>query len=124
MMMTPTTTSSSKHNRDNTQLITTELELAKNAKTILRAATKRNGRCSSTYNLECKQDEYESRNEELTSQIAELNEISYRSQRKETKNTVTTQAEISKCKAPRINKKLETEIKIERSDTKRRQHIL
>ena len=31
----------SKHNRDNTQLRTTELELAKNATTILRAATKR-----------------------------------------------------------------------------------
>ena len=69
------------HDRDKTHLKTTELELAKNAGTILRAAAKRKGGCSSTYNLESKLDEYESRNEELTSQIAKLNEISSRSQR-------------------------------------------
>ena len=37
---------SSKHNRENTHPRTTELELAKNATTILRAASKRKGRCS------------------------------------------------------------------------------
>ena len=40
---------------------------------------------------------------------------------KEDKNTVTTQAELSKYKVPKINRNLNTEIQIERSDTKRRQ---
>ena len=38
-------------------------------------------RCSSTYNLERKLDECQSREEDLTSQIAELKEVSSRSQR-------------------------------------------
>ena len=42
--------------------------------------------------------------------------------RKETKNTIKTQSELSKAKVPRINKKLETEIQIERSAKKRREH--
>ena len=42
--------------------------------------------------------------------------------KKETKNTIKTQAELSKAKAPRINKNLERETQIERSDKKRREH--
>ena len=42
--------------------------------------------------------------------------------KEETKNAIKTQAELSKAKVPRINKKLETEIQIERSAKKRREH--
>ena len=67
--------------RDITTNRTTDKEIATNDGLILRTATKRKDRCSSMYNVESKLSEYESRNEDLTSQIEEMREISIKSQK-------------------------------------------
>ena len=60
---------------------TTNQEIATNAGLILRTATERKDWCSSAYNFESQLMEYESRNEDLTSQIEEMREISLKSQK-------------------------------------------
>ena len=59
---------------------TTNQEIATHAGLLLRTATKRKERCSSAFNVESRL-EYESRNEDLKSQIEEMREISMKSQK-------------------------------------------
>ena len=59
---------------------TKEMDLVKNSTTALQAASKQR-RCSSSYNLERKLDEYHSREEDLNEKIAELQEVNSRTQR-------------------------------------------